>query len=366
MEVTATGEDAEKAHQWLCQFAQEGFTSLCIVSFPGTMERLLNYEQALPEAERVPWSVFKRKHILMGGMTAGLSLRKRVRAEMGLDPTSLSSESILYISSDTVVKMAQTSPFTLFLERHLDTHPELYSHLDLAEEYRDRPLLQFVPPFSMFLEYDHPEGLLVTQWKHQPLIRYRIGDLVWTVTVASLLPILDRVTPLWREDFRRAGGSKADMPTAATVGVVLGRADEVVIVNAANVSTAMVDLALEHAGLKEQIKHWKHRTDHNDPNAYYLYLELHRTPGEEQLLALAQGWQGRILDALLKVPAASDLAAAHRTNAIDFHLLVRGEGSAEFAGDSRMRKRTHAVPRQAVPQVVEPQRASQVYASGGD
>ncbi len=343
MEIVATGEDSATTHTWLRWFAKQGYTSLILFSFPGSLERLFSYINTLPEAEQVNWDAFTHKHIMIGGQLVVRPIREMIHREMRLDPASLTSETYLYISSDTGQHMARTTRFTIWLERYLAQHPELYQALGLSEEHRDKPLLEFIPPFSMYFEFDRPEGLTLTMWKHRPLIRYKIGDLVWTRRMETLAPLFDKAAPSWRQDFARAGGQAADVPQGVTLGVVLGRADEICIVNAANVSPAIVQQALERAGIAAQVHHFKHAADPARPNEYRLYLELMDTQTEQARLALAEQWHDPLLQALLQVPAASDLAAAHRANPIVFLLFVRSRDEDEFLGDKDRRKKTYAV-----------------------
>ncbi|HKD75069.1 MAG TPA: hypothetical protein VKB76_06215, partial [Ktedonobacterales bacterium] len=298
---------------------------------------------ALPEAERVNWDAFRRKHVLMGGQIVARPIRQRMRRSVRLDPDSLTGESVLYISSDTGQLMARTTRFTLWLERYLELHPDLYAALELAEEHRDKPLLEFLPPMSVQFEFDPQAGIIVTLWKHQPLVRYVIGDLLWTRSASDLIAKLTRVAPTWRRDFLAAGGHPLDIPKVATFGVVLGRADEICIVNAANVSPAMVQQALENAGIAAEIHYFKHYADPAYPNAYYLAVELEGVQDEQARKILAEQWRGKILEALLAVPSATDLVAAHRTNPIDFSLTVHSRGEDEFHGGQH--KQTHAMRR---------------------
>ena len=343
LELVATGEDSATTHTWLRWFAKQGYTSLVLISFPGSLERLFSYIASLPEAERVDWDAFQRKHIFIGGQLVVRPIRQMIHREMHLDPTSLTSETYLYISSDTGQHMARTTRFTIWLERYLMQHPELYQLLGLPEEHHDKPLLEFIPPLSIQFEFTRPEGLTLTMWKHRPLIRYKIGDVVWTRQMEILMPLLDKATPSWRQDFQRAGGHPADVPRAVALGVVLGRADEICIVNAANVSPSMVQQALEAADIAPQVHHFKHRSDPAHPNEYYLYLELVDSQDEQAREALANQWHDKLLNALLQVPSATDLAAAHRANPIIFVLAVRSLGEAEFLGDAERRKKTYAV-----------------------
>jgi phenylacetate-coenzyme A ligase PaaK-like adenylate-forming protein len=343
MEIIATGESSATTHTWLRWLARQGYASLVLFTFPGSLERLFGYIASLPESERVDWDAFQHKHILIGGQLVVQPIRQMIQREMHLDPTSLTSETFLYVSSDTGQIMAHTTRFTIWLEHHLAQHPELYVLLGLAEEHREKPWLEFVPPFSIQFEFDQPEGLIVTLWKHRPLIRYKIGDLAWTCRMEKIVEMLDKATPRWRQDFQQAGGHPWDIPRVATLGVVLGRADEICIVNGANISPAIVTQALEAAGLASQIHHFKHRADPAHPNEYYLYLELKDMQDEQARLALAAQWHERVLNALLSVPASTDLAAAHRANPITLLLAVRSRGEDEFLGDDERRKKTYAV-----------------------
>ncbi len=343
MEIVATGEDSATTHTWLRWFARQGYTSLILFSFPGSLERLFSYIASLPEAERVNWDAFQRKHIMIGGQLVVRPIRQMIHREMRLDPTSLTSETYLYISSDTGQHMARTTRFTIWLERYMQQHPQLYRLFGLAEEHSDKPLLEFIPPLSIQFEFDRPEGLTLTMWKHRPLIRYKIGDMVWATQMERLVDLLNKATPSWREDFQRAGGHSWDVPRAVALGVVLGRADEICIVNAANVSPSMVQQALEAAGIASQIHHFKHRADPAHPNEYYLYLELMDAQDERKQQALADQWRELVLDALLHVPAATDLAAAHRANPITLVLTVCSRGEGVFLGDAERRKKTYAV-----------------------
>ncbi len=347
MEIVATGEDSATTHTWLRWFAKQGYTSLLLISFPGSLERLFSYIASLPEEERVNWDAFQRKHIFIGGQLVVRPIRQMIHREMRLDAASLTSETYLYISSDTGQHMARTTRFTIWLERYMAQHPELYQLLGLPEEHRDKPLLEFIPPFSMYFEFDRPEGLTLTMWKHRPLVRYKIGDVVWARRMEALIPMLEKTMPSWRQDFARAGGHFADVPQAVTLGVVLGRADEICIVNAANVSPSMVQQALEAAGIAPEVHHFKHRADPAHPNEYHLYLELMGSQDKLKREALANTWREPLLNALLQVPSATDLAAAHRANPIVFVLTVRSRGEDEFLGDAERRKKTYAV-RQAV------------------
>lgn len=344
MEIIATGEDSATTHTWLRWLAQQGYHSLLLISFPGTVERLLAYINSLPENERVNWDAFRKKHFLSGGQLLVQSFRQKIRREMRLDPASLASETILYISSDTGQLMARTTPFTLWLERYMDEHPALYDAIGLPLEHRDKPLLEFIPPLSIHFELDRPEGLILTMWKHRPLIRYKIGDLVWGRRVNALADLLNKHAPNWKQDFQRAGGHPQDISMTAMLAVVLGRADEIAIVNAANISPSIVRQALEASEIAPSLNHFKHRADPAHPNEYSLYLELKDTREEAAREALAKQWHDALLNALLEVPAATDLAAAHHANPICFNLFVRSYGEDEFLGDAEKPKKTHAVP----------------------
>lgn len=353
MEVIATGEDSATAHNWFHWLAHNGYKAFFLISFPGTIERLLTYIASLPEAERVNWGAFQRKHVLLGGQIVARQIRERVRQEMQLDPTSLTSETVIYVSSDTGQIMARTTPFTLWLERYLTQHPELYPAFGLAEEHQTKPLLEFVPPPSIHFEFDQPEGLTLTMWKHRPLIRYKIGDLIWTRQAQAVIQLLSKLAPHWREDFLQAGGHRLDIPSVSTLGVVLGRADEICIVNGANISPAMVQQALETSGILPQINHFKHRADPAHPNEYHLYVELKSHIEASSRVALADQWREPLLTALLQAPAATDLAAAHRTNPITLFLFARSPGEDEFLSDQEYGKKTYALRRVASKHVPE-------------
>ena len=333
MEVVATGEQKEIVHNWLVWFAQQGFTALFLISFPGTLERFLDYEQSLPAEERVPWSAFARKHILLGGQLVARTMRDRLRRETHLDPAALHSEGIIYVSSDTGQLMARATPFTIWLERYLDEHPEIAGQINLPLDLRDKPMLEFLPPMSILFEFDQPDGLTVTLWKHRPLIRYTVGDLVWAPK-EPMTRLLDRAAPRWRQAFFQAGGTAAEIPRT-TVGVVIGRADDICIVNGANVSPSIVRSALEAAGIASTIHHFKHGNNPADPNRYVLALELEDEQDDAARHLLATQWHDPLLEALLQVPAASDLAAAHRTTPITFELRVRSRGTEEFQATRR-------------------------------
>ncbi len=342
MELIATGEQSEVLHDWLCWLADNGFTSLMFASFPGTVERFLDYEQSLPAEQRVNWDAFTRKHIALGGQLVDRSLRQRYYKEMRLDPNSLSSELILYIASDTAQLIARSTPFTLWLERYIEHHPELADALGMTLETQDKPILELMPPMAMYCENDPEEGLLLTTWKIRPLIRYAIGDRLWLPQSENILPILKKATPTWRRDFARAGGHRYDVTRSTRIAVVLGRADAIVIVNGANISPEMVAEALKLAGLADQIHHFKHANNPAQPNVYHVLLELHEAADDATRAQLECDWQAPLLAAMLQVPAATDLVAAHRTNPIELKLHVRSRGTGEFA-DAQNRKRTYTL-----------------------
>src|SRR5262249_2973067 len=148
---------------------------------------------------------FQHKCIMLTGQIIHSHLRERVRREVGLDPNILTSEEIILGSADTGQIYARTTPFTLWLERYLQHHPDLYAKLGWAEEHRTKALLEFVPPNNVFLEQDEEEGLVLTMWKHRPLIRYRSYDLAWMVPARDLVRSLNRHAKGWRRDFKRYG-----------------------------------------------------------------------------------------------------------------------------------------------------------------
>jgi len=335
MEVIATGEDAKTAHTWFRWLADQGFTSLAVASFPGTFERFLAYDAALPKEEQIPWEKFTKKHIVLGGQLVARQIRDRYYQQMQIDPTSLFSETVIYVSSDTGQLTGRSTPFTLWLERLAASTPGLLVSLGLEEEHETKPILEFLPPMSMQLEWDHPEGLLITQWKHRPLIRYAIGDLAWSLPSQKLQTALTKLVPNWRKLFYAAGGHPLDIPKVTRVGIILGRSDDVCIVNGANVSVGTIWQALTDAGIADKINHFKHGSDPARPNIYGLTLELKETATPEECQELTNQWSDKVFQSLIAVPGSMDLAAAHRTNPVTFYFNVRSRTDAEFVPSLR-------------------------------
>src|SRR5262249_26204352 len=166
-ELFVTGEDPEVEISILRWIVKQGYESLLALSFAGTFERLLDHtaelERADPQAG-INWAQFQHKCIMLTGQIIHSHLRERVRREVGLDPNILTSEEIILGSADTGQIYARTTPFTLWLERYLQHHPDLYDKLGWAEEHRTKALLEFVPPNNVFLEQDEEEGLVLTMW----------------------------------------------------------------------------------------------------------------------------------------------------------------------------------------------------------
>lgn len=345
VEIVVPGEQSETMHDWLLWLSHHGFTSLMFISFPGTLERFLDYELSLQVEQRIDWDLFTRKHISLGGQLVDRALRQRFRDEMRLDPNSLTGESILYASSDTGQLIAHSTPFTLWLEGYLEQHPELGQALGLTDDCIDKPILELMPPVTMYYENDDDEGVLLTTWKLRPLIRYAIGDRLWLPDRSNILPILKKVAPSWRRDFAKVGGRRSDVSRSTRIGVVLGRADDIVIVNGANITPSMVWHALELADLNTQVRHIKHQSNPARPNVYELFLELTTLSDKATLEQMERDWQPRLLQALLNVPAATDLVAAHRTNPVTFILHIRARGEQEFQADGS-RKTTYTLPTQ--------------------
>lgn len=348
-EVFGPGEDPTTALDLFRWLTEQGFTALYLISFPGTIERLLDRiaTQATKDpAAGVAWTDFTHKRVMVGGQLVAQPIRERMQREMGLDPAAVQ---IVYVSSDTGQVVARSTRFTTWLEQYLRAHEEVAAALGLEAEDREKAILEGVPPLAVYTETDPDLGLLLTTWKHRPLVRYRINDLAWTCSVQEVVRVLRRLTPRWRRDFRTFGGRSADLPFSVSLMVVRGRADDVVIVNAANVSPFMLRSALASLRLVDTppvdtLHHFKHAADPAHPNQYTVYLELRTPTDDAERLALAEQWHDPLLLALLREPAASDLAAAHRTNPITLRLFVRSPGTAEFAQDADQIKVSY-VPR---------------------
>jgi hypothetical protein len=250
----------------------------------------------------------------------------------------------LYASSDAGGITAQSTPFTLWLEGVLETHPELYNALGITPEHHTKAIMECVPSLSTYIEQDEDDTLLFTTWKHRPLVRYRTHDLAVLLPVRDLARTLNRELPGWRRDFARTGFGRGHLPKVATLAMILGRADDIRIVNAANVSPEMLRGALEASGIMPSLHHFKHDTDFARPNAYLVYLELNNMLDEMDRVVLGEEWKPELLQALVTHPAATDLAAAHRANPIELEVFVRSRGTEEFEGDDQYSKKSY-VPR---------------------
>lgn len=351
-EVFAAGEEPATVLPILRWLTQHDYEALYINSFPGTIERLLDHlaevERANPAAG-VDWGRFTRIRVGLGGQAAPLTLRQRIAREMHLDPMNLLSETMVYASSDAGQLIAQSTPFTLWLERYLAEHPHLYAALHLPEEQGTKPIMECISPLAVYIEQDQDGTLLLTTWKHRPLIRYRTNDLAWVRPAREIVRVLNRHARGWRRDFRRYGYKRGAVPSAALIGMILGRADDVRIVNGANVSPEMLRQALEVAGILPRIQHFKHDTDDERPNEYNVYLELEDAMDAAGREALAKQWKPQLLEALVHLPAATDLYAAHRANPIILRVSVRSRGEAEFAGDNELSKVSFVPRRRAAP-----------------
>lgn len=358
-EVVAAGELADPIIWFLRWFAKRDFNALYLVTFPGTMERLLDRIHEL-EAEDpdagVDWSRYAHKKILLSGQVISRELRDRVCQQMGIDPRSLESMEVALASSDAGQIFARSSPFTLWLERYCAEHPGLAVRLGIPEEHQTKPLMEFLPPLGLYIEQDPEAGLLLTAWKHRPLIRYRSNDLAWVKSAREVVRTLNKEAKGWRRDFASYGYRRRDIPRVATLGMILGRADDIRFVNGAGVTPDILREALEVADILPQIHHFKHDSDDAHPNEYHVYLEL---PDQRDAMAremLAAQWRTSLLEALISRPAAADLQAAHRGTPIDLRLFVRSRGEAEFAGDDQRGKKrftlTRASSDEATPEAV--------------
>lgn len=339
-EVCAAGETPDTIISFLRYYAANGFETLYLLAFPGTMERVLDRLHELtaedPDAG-VDWHKFQCKRIQLSGQVVSRELRERIYREMDIAPNNLEAIEILLGSSDTGQVLAGTSPFTLWLERYMDQHPEIAERLGIPVEHRAKPLMEFVPSLSVYMENDPGAGLLLTTWKHWPLIRYRSNDLAWRRSSKEVVRTLNRVAKGWRKDFKRYGYRRRNVPRAAMLGMILGRVDDACIVNGANISPDILRDALATTGILPNIHHFKHGTGAS-PNEYDVYLEL---PDQHPVNArdlLAAQWQPGLLEALLTHPAATDLQTAHRGTPIDLKLFVRSRGEDEFEGDDQRAK----------------------------
>jgi phenylacetate-coenzyme A ligase PaaK-like adenylate-forming protein len=345
-EICAAGETSDSIISFLRFYAENQFENLYIMAFPGTMERVLDVLQQLTAQDPnagVDWKRFRRKHIQLTGQVVSRELQERIRRELEIPEEDLAAIEVLLGSSDSGQVVSRSSPFTCWLERYMEHHPDIAEELGIPEEHRTKSLMEFVPPAAIYLENDADAGLLLTTWKHRPLIRFRSNDLAWVKPSREVVQTLNRSAKGWRKDFSSYGLRKSDIPRAVALGMILGRADDVCIVNGANVTPDVLRDALAQAGILPQIYHFKHRNGQS-PNEYDVFLEL---PDQREPIArdlLAAQWLPGLLEALVTHPSAIELQAAHRGSPIDLQLVVRSRGEAEFAGDDqRVKKRYTAV-----------------------
>ena len=132
----AAGENPEDVISLVQWIQQQSYDTLFLLGFPGAIERLLDHnlemEQANP-GSGVDWSQFKRIRVAMGGQVVSPVLRERIKQEMGIGTFDLM---FIYSSSDIGQVLFQSTPFTLWLESVLQTHPELGDKLGISEEDR--------------------------------------------------------------------------------------------------------------------------------------------------------------------------------------------------------------------------------------
>lgn len=344
-EIFAIGEDPVHITTLLRWLVRDGYAGVYLLTFPGTLQALLDYLATL-ELEKpgagVDWRAFKTRHVGLGGQVVPRALRDRARRDLHLDPRDLMAVENAYASSDTGQIIARSTPFTVWLEGFVERHPEAADALGIPVEHRGKPFQEFVPSIAVYAEVDDEGNLLLTTWKNRPLVRYRSNDGVWLRNALDVRKVLRRVDKKWRRDFKRAGYRRRDIPTVATLGIVYGRLDDVVIVNATNISPELLRNALTTAGILPRIHHFKHAADAEAPNVYRVYLELPDVRDESECERLADEWRAPLLDALVSDPANTDLMRVHQDVPIDLRLVVRARGQGEFAGDAQRRKITYA------------------------
>jgi phenylacetate-coenzyme A ligase PaaK-like adenylate-forming protein len=338
-EVFLTGEDPTDVCALMKWLARRKYHSILLCSFPGIFEIALGALDADPEARDI-WTQFARKKIYLGGQIVTRRLRRYIWSQMALAPDRLLDLDVLYISSDTGQTIAHTTPFVAWLQRHADERPELYSALGLAEEHRMKSLLEFVPSISLFVEPNAGgiQGALLTTSKHRPLVRYESHDLVWTKSSTDVVRLLDQSARGWRRDFKKYGYGRRFIPTATLIGAVLGRTDDIRIVNGANISPDVLSRALELAQILPHVHHFKHDTNDDAPSAYYVYLELPDQADATQLRQLEDTWRPKLLNALTSLPETGSVLLSPVKSNLDLHLFVRSRGADEFSGDDARRK----------------------------
>jgi hypothetical protein len=346
-EVCAAGEMPDTIISFLRYYAENHFESLYLIAFPGTMERLLDRLDELEAIEPgagVDWQQFRNKRVQLSGQVVSRELRDRITRRLDLGERNLSAIDILLGSSDAGQVIARSTPFARWLELYMDQHPRLADDLGVPEEHRTKPMMEFVPALSIYLENDAETGLLLTNWKHWPLIRYRSNDLAWLCPSRDVIRLLNRTAKGWRKDFASYGYGRRHVPRSPTFGMILGRVDDSCIINGANVSPDILREALAAAGILQQIHHFKHRADPQSANIYRVYLEL---PDEQDVMTrelLAAQWQPGLFEALIAQPAATDLQNAHHGTPIELQLFVRSLGEDEFVGDATRNKKRYMAP----------------------
>jgi hypothetical protein len=358
-EVFAAGEDLPTVDSILRYIVRQGYHTLWIIGLPGTVQHLLDYqaERAVTDPTlAMHWERLPQKLLWLAGQIVPLSLQARIRRDLQLPPDDLTSIQVLFGSSDSSQLLAQSTPFTVWLQRYAAAHPAVAQQLDeqlgLSAEHRDKPLLQFVPALSLTMENDPEAGLLLTAWKHRPLVRYRSNDFALYWPGRAVMALLEQHAPGWRKDLAQAGLGRQALPTNAMLGMVLGRADEVRIVNGENITPDLLREALAAANILPYIRHFKHDTDDMLPNDYFVYVELPRAAEAAECATLAEQWRQPLLDALVHQPTARDFYAAHTPDSINLHLVVRARGTEEFAGDEGRRKVKYTLRRVKAPVTV--------------
>ena len=137
MEVFLTGDNVTEIAALLKWIVQRGYTSMFMISFPGTYERMLDLLAHDPEAVGM-WEGITRKKVISGGQLVSKRLRDRLTADLGLPTQDLLAIEILYISSDSGQTIGRTTAFSAYVQRCLDARPELYERLGLDADHRRR------------------------------------------------------------------------------------------------------------------------------------------------------------------------------------------------------------------------------------
>lgn len=344
-EICAAGETPDSIISFLRYFGENRFETLYLLAPPGTLERVLDRLEDLKAQDPgagVDWQKFSHKRIQLSGQGVARELQERIRRELAIADDDLNAMEITLGSSDTGQVLARSTPFTVWLERYIDQHPEIAERLEIPVEHRTKSIMEFVPPIAIYVESDAETGLLLTTWKHRPLIRFRSNDLAWLRSSREVVRTLNHIAKDWRKDFACYGYKRRDVPRSATLGMILGRADEACLVNAAHITPDVLRDALAQSGILPQIHHFKHGAG-DSANEYDVYLEL--PDGRDQCARdqLAAEWEPGLLKALVNHPSAIELQAAHRDNPIDLKLFVRSRGEGEFEGDDQRAKKRYLV-----------------------